>query len=49
MYGRIIIRINHSKILLKKRRKLFGREEENMSGGLLGLGIKIITENFQSI
>jgi len=49
MYGRILLRINLSKILLKKGRRLIGRKEEDISGGLLGFGTRIVIENFQSM
>jgi len=49
MYGRILLRINLSRILLKNGRRLIGRKEEDMSGGLFGFGTRIVTENFQSM
>jgi len=39
---RLIINFSHS--FAKKGRRLIGRYDEGMSGGLLGFGNKIITE-----
>jgi len=41
--------MSFSRILAKKGRRLIGWKEERMSGGLLGLGTRIIVANFQSI
>jgi hypothetical protein len=38
-----------SRVLAKNGSRLMGRKEEIESGGLLGLGTKIIVENFHKI
>jgi len=42
----IRFKINFSDSLANKRRRLIGRYKIGMSGGLFGLGIKVITEVF---
>jgi len=46
IHGRIRFNINFSRILAKKGSKLIGRKEVIESGGLLGLGTRMMVENF---
>lgn len=47
--GMIRLRISFSRILAKNGSELIERKEEKESGGLLGLGTKIIVENVHII
>jgi len=47
--GSIRLRMSFSRILAKKGSRLIGRKEEIKSGGLLGLGTRIIVENFHRL
>jgi hypothetical protein len=45
--GRIRFNKSISRILAKKGSRLIGQKEEVESGGLLGLGTRIMIKNFQ--
>ena len=49
IYGRIRFNISFSRILAKKGSRLIGRKEVIESGGLLGLGTRMMVENFHSM
>ena len=46
IHGRIRFSISFSRILAKNGSKLIGRKEVIESGGLLGLGTRMMVENF---
>jgi len=47
MIGLIRLSISFSSTFEKKGRRLIGLDEEGMLGGLLGLGMIVMIENFQ--